>query len=224
MSSASLAVARRPRPDRARIAALSAAIALNLAVIVIASRPITSAQLAVVNQLAPVQLIRFIDPPAVFPPPPPVELKPLPKPQALPQTHVRPTPVTAPPVVMPSTEADVAVPPATTPTLAAASSPPDAVVTAPPIEASLAYRSAPLQFPVQALRQHMQGTVLLRVLVDEAGRPVDVQVERSSGYALLDRSAREQVLAGWRFHPAIVNGQAVRAWAQVPVSFALQGQ
>ncbi|GAB2555157.1 energy transducer TonB [Rhodanobacter koreensis] len=224
MSSASLAVARRPRPDRTRIAALSAAIALNLAVIVIASRPITSAQLAVVNQLAPVQLIRFIDPPAVLPPPPPVELKPLPKPPALPQVHVRPMPVTAPPVVMPSTEGDVAAPPVTTPTLAPASSLPGTVVTAPPIEASLAYLSAPLQFPVQALRQHMQGTVLLRVLVDETGKPVDVQVERSSGYALLDRSAREQVLAGWRFHPAIVSGQAVRAWAQVPVSFTLQGQ
>ncbi|MGH8156922.1 MAG: energy transducer TonB [Rhodanobacter sp.] len=224
MSSASLAVAHRPRPDRARIAALSAAIALNLAVIMIASRPITPAQLAVVNQLAPSQLIRFIDPPAVLPPPPPVELKPLPKPQAMPQTHLRPLPVTAPPMVVPGAEGDVAVPPATSPTLAPASSLPGTAVSTPPIEASLAYRSAPLQFPVQALRQHMQGTVLLRVLVDETGKPVDVQVERGSGYALLDRSAREQVLAGWRFHPAVVNGQAVRAWARVPVSFALQGQ
>lgn len=224
MSSASLAVARRPRPDRIRIAALSAAIALNLAVIVIASRPITSAQLATVSQLAPAELIRFIDPPAVLPPPPPVELKPLPKPQPVPQTRLRPMPVTSPPVVMPVTEGNVAVPPATTPTLAPSSNLPGTAVTAPPVEASLAYRSAPLQFPVQALRQHMQGTVLLRVLVDETGKPVDVQVEHGSGYALLDRSAREQVLASWRFHPAIVNGQAVRAWAQVPVSFTLQGQ
>ena len=224
MSSASLAVARRPRPDRARIAALSAAIALNLAVIVIASRPITPTQLAAVNQLAPVQLIRLIAPPAVLPPPPPVELKPLPKPRAMPQTHLQPMPVTAPPVVVPSTEGDVAVPLVTAPTVAPASSLPGTAVTASPIEASLAYRSAPLQFPVQALRQHMQGTVLLRVLVDETGKPVDVQVEHGSGHALLDRSAREQVLAGWRFHPAMVNGKAVRAWARVPVNFALSEQ
>jgi len=47
-------------------------------------------------------------------------------------------------------------------------------------------------------------------------------VERSSGYALLDRSARAQVLAGWRFQPASVGNHAVRAWARVPVSFDLR--
>jgi protein TonB len=222
MSSASLAVARRPRPDRARIAALSAAIALNLAVIMIAARPIASAQLAVVRQLAPVQLIRFIDPPAVLPPPPPVELKPLPKPPTVPQARVRPLPVTAPPLVVPGTEGQIAVPPITTPTMAPTGAMPGTPAAPAPVEASLAYRAAPLQFPVQALRQHMHGTVMLRVLVDETGRPVDVQVEHGSGYALLDRSAREQVLTGWRFQPAVVNGRAVPAWARVPVSFALR--
>ncbi len=68
----------------------------------------------------------------------------------------------------------------------------------------------------------MQGTVLLRVLVDETGKPVQVSVEHGSGHLLLDRSAAEQVLAGWRFQPAMVNGQAVRAWARVPVTFDLR--
>ena len=221
MSSPRLAVAHHPRPDRARIAALSAAIALNLAVIMIATRPLAPAQLSMARQLAPAQLVRFIDPPARPPPPPPVELKPLRKPQTVPRTHLQPRPVVAQPVVMPGTDGDLAAPPVTTPTQ---TPPGTGAATAPPIEASLAYRSAPLQFPVQALRQHMQGTVLLRVLVDETGKPLDVQVEHGSGYALLDRSARDQVLASWRFHPAVVNGQAVRAWARVPVSFALQGQ
>jgi periplasmic protein TonB len=70
----------------------------------------------------------------------------------------------------------------------------------------------------------MHGTVLLRVLVDETGKPLDVVVEHGSGYGLLDRSAREQVLAGWRFQPAMVNGKPVRAWARVPVSFDLHEQ
>ena len=221
MSSAGLAVARRPDPTR--IAALSAAIALNLAVILIATRPIMPAQLAAIHTLAPAQQIHFIDPPAKVTPPPAIELKPLKQPKALPQAQKQPIPLTTPPVVTPSIDGQVAVPPATMPTLR-----PTGIGTAPtasaPVEASLAYRSAPLQFPVQAMRQHMQGTVLLRVLVDESGKPVDVQVEHGSGYALLDRSAREQVLAGWRFQPALVNGQAVRAWARVPVSFALQEQ
>ncbi|WP_158755109.1 energy transducer TonB [Dyella sp. S184] len=221
MSSASLAVARRAHPDPARIAALSAAIALNLAVLVIASRPITPDQLSVAHPLAPVPVIRFIDPPAKLPPPPVIELKPLPHPPVPVLTHPRALPIASPPVVIPSTEGHIAVPLATTPTLTPTGTIQGPATTATPIEASLAYRSAPLHFPAQALRQHMQGTVLLRVLVDETGKPVDVVVERGSGYALLDRSAREQVLAGWRFQPAMANGQAVRAWARVPVSFAL---
>jgi protein TonB len=30
------------------------------------------------------------------------------------------------------------------------------------------------------------------------------------------------VLASWLFQPAIIDGHAVKAWAQVPVSFVLQ--
>jgi protein TonB len=221
MSSASLAVAHRAHPDSARIAALSAAIALNLAIILIASRPITPTPFAVVSPLVPVSLIRIIDPPAVTPPPPPIELKPLPHPPTLPQAHLRPTPV-SPPVVVPSVEGNIAVPPISTPTLLPSNAAPGTAVAAPAVEASLAYRVAPLRFPVQALHQRMHGTVLLRVLVDETGKPLEVTVEQGSGYALLDHSARDQVLAGWRFQPALVNGQAVRAWARVPVNFELR--
>jgi periplasmic protein TonB len=222
MSSASLAVAHRAHPDRARIAALSAAIALNLAVIVIASRPITPAQLAIARQLTPVQLIHFIDPPAVMPTPPPIVLKPLPHPPTLTQTHPHPTPTAA--VIVPSTDGQIAVPSISPPTLTPTGLTHGDPVTATPVEASLAYRLAPLQFPLQALRQRMHGTVLLRVLVDETGKPLDVVVEHGSGYGLLDRSAREQVLAGWRFQPAMVQGKPVRAWARVPVSFDLREQ
>jgi protein TonB len=122
-----------------------------------------------------------------------------------------------------SDEGRTAAPPVQAPTLAppSANLVPDSVSTG-PVEASLAYRTAPLTFPAQAVRQHMHGTVLLRVLVDESGKPVEVVVERSCGYPLLDRSAREQVLASWRFQPASTGGHAVRAWARVPVSFELR--
>jgi protein TonB len=122
-----------------------------------------------------------------------------------------------------SDEGTLAAPPIQLPSIA----PPTvgttpAAVSGEPVEASLAYRSAPLVVPPQAIRQHMHGTVLLRVLVDEEGKPVEVVVEQSSGFRLLDRSAREQVLAGWRFQPASVDGHAVRAWARVLVSFELR--
>ena len=224
MSSASLAIAHRTHPDSVRIAALSAAIALNLAVILIATRPIAPAQLSLGHQLTSVPLIHLMDPPAVAPPPPPpVVLQPLRHPPTLAQPHLQSTPITAP-VVVPSTDGQLAMPTVGKPTLAPPGTTTGDAVTAAPVEASLAYRLAPLQFPVQALRDRMHGTVLLRVLVDETGKPLDVVVEHGSGYALLDRSAREQVLAAWRFQPAMVQGKAVRAWARVPVSFDLQEQ
>jgi protein TonB len=219
MSSASLAVAHRTHPDSARIAALSAAIALNLAVLVIASRPITPAQLALFHQPAAIQHIRLITAPPAQPPPPPIELKPLRHPPTVPQAHPRALPL-SPPLVVPTAQGSIAMPPHSVPTLLPGNAMPGPAAV--PVEASLAYRSAPLHFPTMALRQRMHGTVLLRVLVDEAGKPQQVDVEQGSGYALLDRSARDQVLAGWRFQPAMVNGQAVRAWARVPVNFNLR--
>lgn len=226
MSSASLAVSPaahahpHAHPDPARIAAISIAIALNLAVVLIASRPLGPAQLSLMHKLIPVPTIRLIEPPAVIKAPPQIELKPLLHTPAVVQPHHRVLPVSTP-VVIPTSEGRIAVVPTEAPSALPSSTVSDALAT--PVEASLAYRSAPLQFPVQALRQRMHGTVLLRVLVDESGKPVQVMVEHGSGYALLDRSAREQVLAGWLFQPAIVNGHAVRAWARVPVSFDLRG-
>lgn len=89
-------------------------------------------------------------------------------------------------------------------------------------DATIAYETAtPPQYPIAALREGMQGTVLLRVLVDATGKPVQVLVLKSSGSRELDNAAREHVLAAWRFHPAQRDGHAVQAWAQVPVEFSL---
>ena len=221
MSSAYLASNRAHalHPDRVRIAALSVAISVNLAVFLAASRPLPPFALP---HLTDADLgVRLIDPPRpqpLPPPPPPLDVQPLHRPsQALPSAVPLPgTPRIsdqgnrpAPPVQQPTLQ-----PPATTVT-------PTSVSIA-PVEASLAYRAAPLSFPVAAARQHLHGTVLLRVLVDEQGKPIEVVIEQSSGHALLDRSAREQVLARWRFQPAAVDGRQVRAWARVPVTFELR--
>ena len=221
MSPVSLAVAHRAHPEPARIAALSAAITLNLAVIMIATRPVSPPHFALFHPIQPVAHVRLITSPPIPPAPPPVELKPLPDTPTLPQalSHATPTPA---PVAVSNPEGDTAAP-ALADTTVLPSGPP-AVTTAPaPVEASLAYRANPLEYPLAALRQRLQGTVVLRVLVDETGKPLQVSVTHGSGRAVLDRSAREQVLRHWRFQPAIVNGHAVRAWATVPVTFALRG-
>ena len=220
MSSASLVVPVRPHLDVSRIAGLSVAMALNLAILVFAMRPLASIPSNPQQLLSPIQQIRLIDAPPVVPPPPPIELKALPVPQTAPITASHPlaAPVATPLSTEISTNPEpVAIAPPTVTTGVSKASAGGAAV-----EASLAYRSAPLVFPPQALRQQMHGTVLLRVLVDETGRPVEVVIEHGSGYALLDRSAREQVLAHWLFQPAQVRGTAVRAWARVPVTFGLR--
>jgi len=234
MSSASLAHTRRTqarptqqhstRPDAVRIAALSAAMALNLAVLLIATRPAAAPFMHALAQPVPATLIRWITPPAVVPPPPAIVMKPPPHlPRAMPHSQPKAVPVVEHTVV-PTTEGRIAAPPASVTTGTPHTAAPGPAADANPVEASLAYRSSPLQFPVQAMRQQMHGTVLLRVLVDETGKPLDVLIEQSSGHTLLDRSAREQVLASWKFQPAMVDGKAVRAWARVPVSFDLRQQ
>ncbi|MDR7099256.1 protein TonB [Lysobacter niabensis] len=88
--------------------------------------------------------------------------------------------------------------------------------------AHLEYETAPPpRYPIEAIRESLTGTVTLRVLVDVDGRPIDVQVERSSGHRVLDAAAKKQVLAKWRFRPAMQDGQAVQAIGLIPVEFNL---
>lgn len=224
MSSASLVVPVRPHLDASRIAGLSVAMALNLAILVVALRPLAPVSLSTPPPVNPIQQVRLIEAPPIMPPPPPVELKALPLPQAAPVivSHTPATPVTTPVVTPTFTEVSANPTPVayTSPTTATDIRAPS--VGSEPVQASLAYLASPLVFPAQAQRQRMHGTVMLRVLVDEAGKPVQVVIEQGSGYALLDRSAREQVLAHWLFQPAQVHGATVRAWARVPVTFTLR--
>jgi len=76
-------------------------------------------------------------------------------------------------------------------------------------------------YPWLARQRHIEGRVLLRVRVDADGRPAEVAVLRSSGFALLDESART-ALAGWTFHPARIEGVAVPAEVEVPIAFRLE--
>lgn len=92
----------------------------------------------------------------------------------------------------------------------------------PPELATLAYDVAPApRYPRASLIAGHEGTVTLRVLVDETGKPVEVTVESGSGHRELDRAARLQVLDHWRFHPAQRQGRSVAAYALVPIVFSL---
>ncbi len=89
----------------------------------------------------------------------------------------------------------------------------------------LEYASAPAPtYPRDMLLDGKEGTVVLKVLVDVDGKPLSVEIERSSGHRKLDDAARRQVLRKWMFRPAIRDGQAVQVYGIVPVSFSLSLQ
>jgi protein TonB len=64
------------------------------------------------------------------------------------------------------------------------------------------YLDAPRpEYPYAAQLKRQQGTVELLVSLDSEGRPGRVSIYRSSGWAILDDSARAQVLRHWLFKP-----------------------
>ena len=78
----------------------------------------------------------------------------------------------------------------------------------------------PPPYPALSRRLGEQGVVLLRVLIDEQGVPLSVQVHRSSGYARLDAAAAE-ALRRARFRPYREGDRTRSAVALVPVRFEL---
>ena len=80
----------------------------------------------------------------------------------------------------------------------------------------------PPRYPPQSRRMREEGTVVLRILVNESGYPSDVQVEEASGFPRLDQAGIAAVKR-WRFSPACQNGKAVSGWVLVPLNFSLTG-
>ncbi|WP_369976028.1 energy transducer TonB [Xanthomonas bundabergensis] len=208
--------------DLSRILALSAAIGLHLLAMLLLLIPL--------SHVAPPQEPAKAKPrwqqPIVVPitptPPQPV-------------TKVEPRPVTQPrvptavpdpiPVQTPLADAspmpmqDASPDPA--PAVAEPSVPPGPVG-APVAGVQLQYLRAPAPpYPREALRDGLQGSVLLRVLVGVDGQPLEVTIAKSSGHRILDQAAREQVLKRWKFHAALQQGTPVQAYGLVPVDFSL---
>ena len=75
-------------------------------------------------------------------------------------------------------------------------------------------------YPSSSRRAGEEGTVRLKVLVDEKGRPRDVAVATSSGFARLDQAAMEAVRK-WRFEAATDGTNPISAWTHVAITFRL---
>lgn len=209
--------------DPIRITGNASAIALNGVLLMLLLAPITAPHIGVPRREEPIVLIRQVPVP---PPPPP------PEPQPVEITAPAPTPPVAAPqpsvtqeqpeIVVDPLPGDTYVPPQP-PVAETAPANGGPVDTAGPKEgARLEYASAPPPpYPREAVLDNLTGTVMLEVLVDVDGRPLEVTVKRSSGHRVLDAAARRQVLTKWRFRPAMDNGRAVQAIGVVPVDFKL---
>lgn len=184
--------------------------------------------------------VHFITPPAPPepvppPPPPPPPPKPLPKKPPPPKRVIAapppPVPAPAPPPFVAPPVPPVELPPAPPVVLAppvppTPPAPPAPQAPVPPprmIPASAVQYLEPPQisYPRQSRRLGEEGRVMVRVYIDEDGRPRQVHVERSSGHARLDDAAMAGVRLA-RFKPYTENGQPVGGWARIPVPFELE--
>ncbi|MES1196742.1 MAG: energy transducer TonB, partial [Steroidobacter sp.] len=78
-----------------------------------------------------------------------------------------------------------------------------------------------LEYPRASRRLGESGHVMVRVYINEAGLPGEMQVTQSSGYNRLDAAALAAVKLT-RFKPYTENGNAVAGWAFIPLNFDLE--
>jgi protein TonB len=207
----------------ARILGLAGAITINVTALMLLLVPVSPpVQIAQEEEILTIYEDRKVEPP---PPPEPIEVPVL---RQQPQTRT-PVPQTQPqPVPQPVNQEVIVpdgneyVPPAETTTdpLPPAIPGPDPL---PSTRLEYAFAPAPA-YPREALLDGIEGTVVLRVLVGTDGKPLTVEIERSSGNRRLDDAARRQVQRKWSFKPAIRNGQAVQVYGLVPVNFSINQQ
>lgn len=73
----------------------------------------------------------------------------------------------------------------------------------------------------EAKEREIEGELLLRVTVDEAGRVAEVKVIKGLGYGL-DEAAVKHVKAKFRFEPARLNGTPISRQITIPITYELE--
>ena len=150
-----------------------------------------------------------VPPPQVFTAPP--LQTPIPPEVVL--TYTPPAPTTAistqPPVPVPQ------IPPRVEP----APTPPPPVFT--PARSIAATHTIP-EYPALSRRLREQGTMRLKLTIDEKGIVTQATVVNSTGFQRLDEAAVNWVKSHWRYTPAMQGTRAVPSMADAIVEFRLQ--
>jgi len=81
-------------------------------------------------------------------------------------------------------------------------------------------RVDPEDYPVQAKRRGVEGTVVALLTIDRSGDVTDVEIKKSLGHGL-DEVARE-VFREWTVEPALRDGQPVESTIRITHEFRLR--
>lgn len=77
-------------------------------------------------------------------------------------------------------------------------------------------------YPMRARAEGREGTVVLQIVVNGKGRPVEANIHASSGHADLDERARAWVVKRWRFSQPDAEERQVETTVFCPVAFQLR--
>jgi protein TonB len=78
------------------------------------------------------------------------------------------------------------------------------------------------EYPPAARRAGEQGSIVLQVLVDTAGRVIDAKLVQSSGFADLDQAALDGIKSDYRFVPGMIDGQKREMWHTLKFTWKLR--
>ncbi|CCH47316.1 energy transducer TonB [Pseudodesulfovibrio piezophilus] len=76
------------------------------------------------------------------------------------------------------------------------------------------------EYPYNAKRNHIEGRVVVRMLVLSNGAPTNLTVQSSEPNGIFDKAALKAAKR-WKFKPGHYKGQAVDTWVLLPFNFEL---
>jgi periplasmic protein TonB len=168
----------------------------------------------------------YVEPPIVEPTPPPVATK-----KTLPTKSVVVPPVATKTAIDGENQTAVALAPLIIPGPSSGTGieiqPPPIIPLTPPTPVFISAKRDPRfasvfqpDYPPGMVREEIEGSVIVRVLIGTDGRIKAVETVQSDHQAFFD-ATRKQALSRWRFKPATKDGVAVESWQQLTVRFQI---
>jgi TonB family protein len=88
-------------------------------------------------------------------------------------------------------------------------------------QAPEAINQVPPHYPQLAQKAGLEGTVWVKVWVDEGGKVVQTSVQKTDA-EIFNQSATEAAMQ-WKFKPAMMKGKPIATWVSIPFRFKISG-